>query len=465
MVKSSTSRRLRAGPPAPARSCKGAVMFFYYLKLALRSLGRNVVLTVLMVAAIGVGIGASMTTVTIFRAMDADPVPAKSGQLFAPQIDNFGPANQKVVLGDEEHLQEQISYTDAVNLMNAHAAARQAAMYVTQVALTPPNRDLLPFQVQTRATYTDFFKMFEVPFLYGGQWNASDDADRAYIAVLSRELNDRVFGGMNSVGRTLDLDNHEYRVVGVLDRWQPLPKFYDLTTSKYGEGEQIYVPFSRAIESHMENRESSNCAGDVGATGWDGFVHSECVWIQFWMELPTQADVARYRAFLNNYAADQQRAGRFDWPPRTRLLDVRDWLAHWHAVSDEVRILVLVAFSFLFVCLLNAMGLMLAKIMNRAGDIGVRRALGANRSTIFSQCLIEAGVVGLAGGLLGLVLTALGLAGVRLIVSQDIARLAHFSLADIAIALGLAVCATTLAGLYPTWRAAHVQPAWQLKAQ
>jgi putative ABC transport system permease protein len=440
-------------------------MFVYYFKLALRSLRRNVVLTVLMIAAIGVGIGASMTTVTIFRAMDADPVPEKSGRLFAPQIDNYGPTNKKVVAGDEEHLQDQITYTDAINLMNAHAATHQAAMYVTALPLTSQNRDLLPFQAQTRATYTDFFQMFQVPFLYGGPWSASDDTDRASVAVISRELNDRVFGGANSVGRTLNLDSHEYRVVGVLDRWQPLPKFYDLTTSKYGEGEQLYIPFSRAIEGHMESWESSNCAGDTGAPGWDGYLHSECVWLQFWVELPTAADAARYRAFLNNYAAEQERSGRFHWPPRTRLRDVKDWLVHWHAVADEVRILVLVAFSFLFVCLLNAMGLMLAKIMSRAGDIGVRRALGANRGTIFGQCLMEAGVVGLVGGLVGLALTALGLAGVRLIVSESTARLTHLSPTDIAIALGLAICATTLAGLYPTWRAAHVQPAWQLKAQ
>jgi len=440
-------------------------MFVYYFKLALRSLKRNVVLTALMIAAIGVGIGASMTTLTIFRAMDADPIPAKSSQLFAPQIDNWGPTNKKVVTGDEMHLEDQITYIDAVNLMNAHAATRQAAMYVTALPLTPPNRELLPFQVQARATYTDFFQMFDVPFLYGGAWSGSDDADRAYVAVISRDLNDRVFGGANSVGRTLNLDDHEYRVVGVLDRWRPLPKFYDLTNSKYGEGEQLFIPFSRAIESHMESWETSNCAGEVGAPGWDGFLNSGCVWIQFWAELPTRADAARYRAFLNNYAADQQRSGRFHWAPRTRLRDVKDWLVHWHAVADEVRILVLVAFSFLFVCLLNAMGLMLAKIMNRAGDIGVRRALGANRSTIFGQCLMEAGVVGLAGGLLGLALTALGLAGVRLIVSEGTARLTHLSAADIGIALCLAVGATTLAGLYPTWRAAQVQPAWQLKAQ
>jgi len=103
--------------------------------------------------------------------------------------------------------------------------------------------------------------------------------------------------------------------------------------------------------------------------------------------------------------------------------------------------------------------------MGRAGDIGVRRALGASRQAIFAQCLIEAGVVGLAGGLLGLLLTALGLAGLRSLLSEEVTRLTHFSLADITIAIILAVLATTLAGLYPTWRAAQVQPAWQLKAQ
>jgi putative ABC transport system permease protein len=71
----------------------------------------------------------------------------------------------------------------------------------------------------------------------------------------------------------------------------------------------------------------------------------------------------------------------------------------------------------------------------------------------------------MAGGVLGLVLTALGLMGLRALLSDEVNRLTHFSLSDVAIALALSVGATTLAGLYPTWRAAQVQPAWQLKAQ
>jgi putative ABC transport system permease protein len=440
-------------------------MFSYYFKLALRSLRRNVVLTLLMIAAIGVGIGASMTTLTVFRAMAADPIPQKSAQLFAVQIDNWGPHNKSVVLGDAEGLQQQVSYQDAIGLMNARAARRQTALYATGGALMPANPQLLPFQVHIRAAYSDFFRMFDVPFRFGGPWSAADDENRADVLVITRALNDKVFGGANSVGKTLNLDNHDYRVIGVLDRWEPIPKFYDLNNDKYGTSEDMFMPFTRAIEGQMGSWGNNNCAGDIGASGWEGRMHSECIWIQFWVELPMAADADHYRSFLNNYASDQQRSGRFHWPAHTKIRDVRQWLVYQHAVSDEVKILVLVSFSFLLVCLLNAMGLMLAKIMGRAADIGVRRALGANRTAIFAQCLMEAGVVGFVGGLLGLLLTAMGLMGLRGLLSEEVNRLTHLGVTDISIAVVVSVIATVLAGLYPTWRAVQVQPAWQLKAQ
>ena len=437
-------------------------MFIYYMNLAIRSLKRNIVLTILMIVAIGVGIGASMTTLTVFRAMSADPIPEKSAQLFAVQIDNWGP--QSTTRGDQDILQDQISYADAVGLMDANAARRQSAMYVTGFSLIPSNPQLRPFQVQARAAYMDFFAMFRVPFLFGAPWRAADDAGRADVVVITRELNEKVYAGANSVGKTLTLDDHDYRVVGVLDHWDPIPKFYDLNKGLYGKSEQVFIPFTRAIENQMASWGKRSCA-DSPASGWEGQLRSNCVWLQFWAELPSVSDVARYRTFLNNYAAEQQRLGRFNWPPHTRLRNVREWLSYRHAVSVEAKILVLVSFSFLSVCLLNAMGLMLAKIVSRAPDIGVRRALGANRGAIFSQCLIEAGVVGIAGGLVGLALTGLGLAGLRSVLSAQVSRLTHFSAANIVIALILAVVATVLAGLYPTWRAAQVQPAWQLKVQ
>jgi putative ABC transport system permease protein len=437
----------------------------YYLHLALRSLKRNVILTALMIAAIGVGIGASMTTLTIFRAMSGDPIPQKSSQLFAVQIGNWDPQRPRSIEGDPEGLQPQLTYIDAMALMKAHAALRQTAMYATGFALTPANPEVRPFQVQTRATYADFFPMFQVPFRYGGPWTAAADDDHADVVVISQELNDKVFNGANSVGKTLNLDGHDYRVVGVTQHWSPTPKFYDLNNNQFGESEELYVPLTRAIDGQMLNFGNYNCSGDIGEPGWEGRLRSECVWFQFWAELPSAEAVARYRTYLNNYVSDQQHAGRFRWLPRTRLRDVREWLDYQKVVTTSARILVLVSFSFLFVCLLNAMGLMLAKIMGRSVDIGVRRALGASRYAIFGQCLIEAAVIGLAGAILGLVLTALGLWGLRALLSEEVSRLTHFSIADVSIAVGLSLAAALLAGLYPTWRAAQVQPAWQLKAQ
>jgi putative ABC transport system permease protein len=438
-------------------------MFSYYFSLAIRSLKRNLVLTVLMIAAVGVGIGASMTTLTVFRAMAKDPIPGKSHQLFAVQIDNWGP--QPGRNSSVDHLQPQISYIDSQGFMNAHAAFRQAAMFGTGFAVTPANADQHPFQVSGRATYADFFTMFNVPFRFGGPWNAADDADKADVVVIAGSLNEKLFSGANSVGKTIDLDGHIYRIVGVLLPWQPEPRFYDVNTDKFSAAEKAFIPFTTAIKIEQGNWGNNSCNGDSSQEGYQGHLRSECVWLQYWAELPTTADVDKYRRWLDNYSAEQKRIGRFHWPSHTNVRDVRDWMAYQHVVDDNVRILVLVSFSFLLVCLLNAMGLMLAKIMGRAADIGVRRALGANRAAIFSQCLIEAGVVGLAGGLLGLGLTALGLIGLRSLLSESVGRLTHFSVGDVVIAVLLAVVATTLAGLYPTWRAAQVQPAWQLKAQ
>ena len=62
-------------------------MLGYYLQLALRSFRNSKVLTALMVLAIALGIGASMTTITVFHVLSGDPIPDKSDRLFYVQLD------------------------------------------------------------------------------------------------------------------------------------------------------------------------------------------------------------------------------------------------------------------------------------------------------------------------------------------------------------------------------------------
>jgi len=123
-----------------------------------------------------------------------------------------------------------------------------------------------------------------------------------------------------------------------------------------------------------------------------------------------------------------------------------------------------VSLAFLVVCLVNTVGLLLAKFMRRAGEVGVRRALGASRKEIYTQFLTEAAIVGVAGGLLGLLLTGLGMSCLTLMFEPDIARLAQMDIGLVCLTLIVAIGATIIAAFYPTWRAAQVQPAWQLKS-
>jgi putative ABC transport system permease protein len=109
-------------------------------------------------------------------------------------------------------------------------------------------------------------------------------------------------------------------------------------------------------------------------------------------------------------------------------------------------------------------GLLLAKFSARAGEIGVRRALGATKPEIFRQFLTEAAVVGVVGGLLGLLLSFGGLWLISL-QSEEMALVAKMDWAMLATTLVLAVGASILAGLLPTWRACQVTPALQLKTQ
>jgi len=434
-------------------------MFGYYFGLGLRSLRRNPALTALMVMAIGFGVAASMTTYSIFRATSNNPIPQKSDELYAVQVANWKPDD--LSKGEPP---DALSYTDAVALMRAHKARRQTTLYPVGPSVIPEDASRLPIRESTYAWYGDAFAMFDIPFRYGGAWTAAQDEAHAPVAVLGKSLNDKLFNGANSVGREINLDGHNYRVTGVIDDWNPQPVFFDATnTGGFGEPVGLFIPFTRAVEQQMETIGNENCNADPGQ-GFDGLLRSECVWIGYWAELPTIAEATSYRQFLHGYAAEQQRAGRFTWAPNVRLRNVTDWLDFQKVVPPESKISLLVSLGFLLICLVNTVGLLLAKFMRRAPEIGVRRALGASRGAIYTQFLIEAGAVGLAGGLLGLVLTGFGVLGIGLVFAPDIARLATLDVSLVALTLLVAILATVLAAFYPTWRAAQVQPAWQLKS-
>lgn len=438
-------------------------MFAYYFDLALRSFRRNKALTTLMVLAIALGIGASMTTLTVFHVLSGDPIPQKSGRLYYVQLDAASMDGYQA--GEEPD--RQVGRYDAEALLRQKRGDRQALMTGGSVAVTPQKQGLAPFYADVRYTSADFFPMFDTPFAFGHGWSAADDAGRARVVVLSSALNQKLFGGGDSTGRTVRLENADFRVVGVLEDWRPTPRFYDLNGSRYGEAEQAFLPFSTSRDLSMARNGSMNCWDNGGNSddpeGQTG-VNAPCVWLQYWVELDSPAKADAYRQYLANYSDQQRAAGRYERPTNVRLRNVMEWLDYNEVVPSDVRMQVWLSFGFLLVCLLNTVGLLLAKFMRRSSEIGVRRALGASRRAIFAQCLVEAGTIGLAGGLLGLVLAQVGLWGIRQQPS-GFADLVQLDASMLATTFVLAIAASVLAGLLPAWHACQVAPAVQLKSQ
>ncbi|WP_430388019.1 ABC transporter permease [Dyella sp. 20L07] len=433
-------------------------MLRYYLDLALRSLRRSPVQTMLMVLAIGLGIGASMTMLTVLHVMTGDPMPGRSGELFYPHIDPLPLDYQKSEYGPDPS--ENFTWPDAMALLQAHRAKQQAAMAGGHVLVRPGTADAKPFHADGRYTTNEFFPMFGLAFRHGHGWSQIDDDAKARVVVLSEALSMRLFGSVDSVGRMVRMDDADLRVIGVTSDWRPQPVFYDEVSNKaYGDADGFFVPLSTSMDLHFDtsNNESSwaSYSGDKKSPNLS--------WLQFWVRLEGPDQVRAYHQFLVDYSAQQKALGRFERPAsNAALYGLMAWMNHQKLVPAEVRLQLWLAMGFLLVCMVNIVALLLAKFLRRSAEISVRRALGARRRDIFMQLGMESAMLGLAGGILGLLLAQLGLWSVR----QRPDDYAHLAQMDVRMLIGtfvLAVVASLMAGLLPAWRACRIPPALQLK--
>lgn len=436
-------------------------MLGYYLRLALSSMRRAPVITALMVIAIGLGIGASMTMFTVLHVMSGDPMPGRSGTLFYPHLDPL-PLDYPDENGGGPT--DNFTWPDALALLDHGPATHQAAMAGGSLLVRPARKDQQPFYTEGRYTTPEFFAMFGLPLLAGSAWSSADEAARARVVVLSSSLAAKLFGSAAAVGRTVRFQDTDFRVIGVTADWQPRPMFYTGNSySMFNGPDQFFLPLHTAHELKFGVNGDIDCWSDADS---DTMLSSPgCTWLQFWAELDTPAQATAYLHFLQDYSAEQQKAGRFKRPPSKARLDaLMPWLQAKRLVPEDVQLQLWLALGFLAVCMTNIVCLMLAKFLRRRGEISVRRALGARRRDIFAQFCVEAGLIGLSGGLLGLLLAQLGLWSVR----QRPDQYAHLARMDAVLllwTLGLAVGASLLAGLVPAWRASSEAPAALLKAE
>lgn len=439
-------------------------MLAYNLRIALKSLRRTPVLSSLLVAGIALGIAVATAFVASYHVFSRDPIPHKSSVLRYVQLDAWNPERP----WDDEDPKEppdQLTYRDAMAMMEARGPVRRTAAFKGNLTVHPANSEERPFRAITRLAFADFFGLFDVPFQYGGPWGKDADARPEPVVVIDKPTNEKLFGGENSVGRRLRVEDREFTIVGVLDDWFPRPKYYDPLNDSFETPEALYLPFRWAEE--MEIRSAGNTSGwsNTGPS-YRELLDSEYTWVQFWVELPDRQSEEALESWIAAYIGEQKKLGRFGRPLNYRLRNVNEWLEFQQVVPKSSKVMLLISLLFLLVCAVNLIGILLGKFLARAPEVGVRRALGASRGQVFLQHLLECEVVGVLGGALGVLLSIAVLKAVESIVGfgdgPDVLTLDPLMvLAGLVLALG----AGLVAGLYPAWRICRVAPAAHLKQQ
>jgi putative ABC transport system permease protein len=420
------------------------------------------VLSVLMVVGIALGIAVSTAFITTYYLMSGDPIPHKSDRLYYVELDSWHPDTP----WDDDRPElppDQITYQDMRGIMESDIPTYHGGAFRGSLTIQPDSETDKPYREIVRMCFSGFFPLFDVPFEYGGGWGKSADDGPEPVVVIDSETNRRLFGSENSVGRTVRIENQNFTVVGVLAEWRPPVKFFDVHNGQFEEPEAVYMPFNFNVPMEIYSAGNNSNWKYYEGDAYEDWLGSENIFIQMWVQLDTKQQRDEYLSFLNAYTSEQKKLGRFPRPTNNLLLPVMDWLEQKEVVPEEARSLLIISILFLIVCSVNLIGILLGKFLARAPEVGVRRALGASRRSVFVQHLVECEVLGLLGGVVGVGLSILALGLINRLFENEVSF--HLDFNMVAAALVLSLVAGFVAGVFPAWRICRVPPANYLKLQ
>lgn len=436
------------------------------IELGLKGLRRHPRTMALAVLTMALGLASTMTMLTLLAMLSSDPLPGISQQLYLGWVDSReAPRPGQPVADNASLLRSLWKLGDVQAMRAAHPQLRQSGLVSTLLTLQAADGG--------KSSGTGILalgpmpSMFGVPLRHGRYWSDQEEQARTPVAIIDAAASRRLFGTEDGTGREVRIGQGLFRVIGISDAWAPRPAVHFLQNENGVWSDDATIAFVPALAA-LDARVVPVSQQDCDTTGMHGFRFNElnvgaCRWLALWAELPTPASVEEYRHALLAYAQARHASGTFQREADAGLHGVAQWLRINRVVPDSVRLNLWLALGLLMLCLVNVAGLLAARLQRRAGELGVRRVLGAPRHTIVVQCLVEAGTAGLLGGLLALPLTLCGLWIVRL-QQHGYTDLAQFRPMLFLVLLALALCCGLLVGALPAWRAARVAPALQVKS-
>ncbi|WP_024712643.1 ABC transporter permease, partial [Xanthomonas oryzae] len=197
-------------------------MFSYYLTLAKQNLWASKAMTLALVVALALGVGASMTMLTVVRVLSWDPMPGRSTHLFHPYFDPLPRAYEAKASLDPRN---SVSWVDAKEIMQRLPAPASAAMATGHLLVAAQDGVDAPFFVDGQYATPDIFQMFGIYLSQGRSWTADEEQSRAALVVISESFRKRL-GMAGEVGKSLQLGSKVLRIVGISRDWAPMPRFH-----------------------------------------------------------------------------------------------------------------------------------------------------------------------------------------------------------------------------------------------
>ena len=252
----------------------------------------------------------------------------------------------------------------------------------------------------------------------------TDIENHTNVVVINAGLATQVMGRMNVVGENISLDGVDYQIIGVLKA--------DENDSTTTENYEAYIPYTSLVRlaSDVSSEVTSFC---VSATSEESLDEAENV--------ITQAMMQRFSQDEDAFTVMNQST-------------VMETMA---SVNQTLQLMLGgIAGISLLVGGIGIMNIMLVSVTERTREIGIRKAIGANRSAIMLQFLIEAMMLSLMGCFLGIVLSWTVLQVISAINSADIIYTMSGGVVGIAIAFSVLI--GIVFGLYPANKAAKKKP-------
>jgi putative ABC transport system permease protein len=293
-----------------------------------------------------------------------------------------------------------------------------------------------------RRADAEYWRILDFTFVEGGPFTDQDVANASFVAVINVATRDRFFGGPPAVGRTIDVDNQRFRVIGVIE---------NVSTTRPVASGDLFVPLTTAKTDAYKREMLGDFFGLLLAKSPADIpaVKAELLSRLKSVEMPDR-DYDHFYAPAETYfesVASRNFGGRNDERSHPERL--------WGAMA-------FVGLLFMLLPTVNLVNLNVSRIMERASEIGVRKAFGASSRTLVGQFVVENLVLTLIGAVIGFILSALVL---RVLSSTDLFPYAQLriNLRVFVYGVGLAVLFGLISGVYPAWRMSRLQPVSALK--